>query len=394
MKNKILVCFIIPLFILMSACYAQQEQINTYGIKSSVLEKKRTLISNGDKNTIVAKETLLKRANKILAKSNPSIVSGIKNSLNISPNDFVSLAPYWWPNPNGKNLPYIPMDGKINPERNRYADRVILKEFSEDIETLGLAYYYSKDEKYAQKAIKQLRVFFLDPKTKMNPNFDNSQLIVGKPNESGNIIEANPLLKCIDGIQLIKSSKSWTNQDQIEIKQWFEDLLNWMLTDKEALKFSRAKNNIGSYYLIQASTYALFVDKKDIARELIEEKAPGLINYQIEKNGSMPLELKRAKPWNYLNYNLNAYLSLMELSAQVGVNLWEYQSNAGSIKKAFEWLIPYANGKANNRYNIPSKDALNLLMRVHNLDIPNSLKHKYKPSNFYYHVLTEDINSQ
>src|SRR5690606_31825806 len=134
----------------------------------------------------------------------------------------------------------------------------------------------------------------------------------------------------IDGIQLIKSSKSWTNQDQIEIKQWFEDLLNWMLTDKEALKFSRAKNNIGSYYLIQASTYALFVDKKDIARELIEEKATCLINYQNEKNGNMHLELKRVKPCNYLNYNLNAYLSLMELSAQVGVKLWEYQSNAGS----------------------------------------------------------------
>ena len=38
--------------------------------------------------------------------------------------DYVSLAPYWWPNPNTHNgLPYVRRDGEINPERNSIADR-------------------------------------------------------------------------------------------------------------------------------------------------------------------------------------------------------------------------------------------------------------------------------
>ena len=34
--------------------------------------------------------------------------------------DYMSLAPYWWPNPNTANgLPYIRRDGVVNPERDR-----------------------------------------------------------------------------------------------------------------------------------------------------------------------------------------------------------------------------------------------------------------------------------
>src|ERR1051325_4038529 len=38
--------------------------------------------------------------------------------------DYMSIAPYWWPNPATPNgLPFIRRDGEVNPERDRSSDR-------------------------------------------------------------------------------------------------------------------------------------------------------------------------------------------------------------------------------------------------------------------------------
>jgi len=48
---------------------------------------------------------------------------------NLSPpsgdkHDYMSIAPYWWPNPATPNgLPFIRRDGEVNPERARSSDR-------------------------------------------------------------------------------------------------------------------------------------------------------------------------------------------------------------------------------------------------------------------------------
>lgn len=391
MKKIILLSFLMYTVFLNGS--SAQQQPNTYSIRFSTLINKKILIDKGDKRLIIAKETLLKRADKILSKPNRSIVNSSKREINIDVNDFVSIAPYWWPNPKGKDLPYIPIDGKINPERNKFSDRVVLKEFCEDIETLGLAYFFSGDEKYAKKASEQLRYFFFNPDTRMNPNFNNSQLIKGRQMESSSIIEANPLLKCLDGIQLISDSPNWNTTDKNKMKGWVSDLLNWMLTDRISAKFSEAKNNIGTYYLIQTSTYSLFIERKDIAQRLIKENIPRLIDSQIEKDGSMPLELKRSKPWSYLSYNLYGFLNLIKIGDQIGMDLLNYQSPKGnSLKKAFEWLIPYAEKKGiyQKRYSIPQLEAKTILMRVPRIHIPYQISATYKPSTYYYYVLTDD----
>ncbi len=44
---------------------------------------------------------------------------------------------------------------------------------------LRLAYYFSENEMYAEHAAKLLRVWFLDPETRMNPNLNYAQAIKG-----------------------------------------------------------------------------------------------------------------------------------------------------------------------------------------------------------------------
>ena len=61
--------------------------------------------------------------------------------------DYMSLAPYWWPDPNAPNgLPYMRRDGKINPERDSIPDRQNLENIVASVKTLALAYYFTANE--------------------------------------------------------------------------------------------------------------------------------------------------------------------------------------------------------------------------------------------------------
>ena len=85
--------------------------------------------------------------------------------------DYMSFGPYWWPDstkPNG--LPYLRRDGEVNWELRRESDALRLYAFTDAVETLALAYYLTGHDRYAAAAATQLRSWFVDPDTRMNPH--------------------------------------------------------------------------------------------------------------------------------------------------------------------------------------------------------------------------------
>jgi hypothetical protein len=257
----------------------------------------------------------------------------------------MSVGPYWWPDPSKPDgLPYIRRDGETNPDRatNAY-DRTSLGRVIGAVSTLGLGFKETGDEKYAGHATKLLRAWFLDPATKMNPNLNYGQAIPGITEGRGiGIIDTSGFVGVVKACQWLEKSKAFTEADSKGMKEWIGAYLHWMQTSKNGKEEAAALNNHGTYYDLQAVTFALYAGQKEIARRIVEEAKEKRIAKQIEPDGKMPLELARTKAFTYSTGNLRGLFDLADLAKDLDVDLWRFETPDGrSVRKALDYLAPY-----------------------------------------------------
>jgi alginate lyase len=307
----------------------------------------------GEKNLSAAWARLERDAQKAMSSGPFSVVTKGAAPPSGDKHDYLSQAPYFWPNPKSPNgLPYISRDGERNPEINQLTDHHTLDQLESAVETLALAYYLKGDEAYAAKAAALLRAFFVDPATRMNPHLQYAQFIPGVNTGRGiGLIETRGLPNVVDAVGLLTGSKALTESDRRGLQDWFGKFLQWMLESKNGRDEAPARNNHGTYYDFQVASFALFVGNKDLAMKVLADARRKRIATQIEPDGRQPLELARTKAWSYSLMNLEGLMLLATLGERTGVDLWNFQTTDGrSVRKALEFLTPVALGERKWEY--------------------------------------------
>ena len=296
----------------------------------------------------IDRERILKAAENALMQSPVSLTAFPAKLSEGGSNDFYSNGDYWWPDPSKPNgLPYIRRDGQTNPE-NFSQHRLVVKTLRDSVSALAAAYKVTGDDKYAVKAAELLRVFFLDAKLRMNPNLNFAQAVPGvSPGRGIGIIDALHLIEVPAAVKALEHSPAFPAGMAKDLRGWFRDLAEWMVTSKNGKEEAAAKNNHAVAFYLQLAVYADFIGDQEKLAACRKQYKEVFVGKQMAVDGGFPLELGRTKPYGYSIFQLDNMVLLCQVLSTMEDNLWEFTLPDGrGIRKAVAFLYPFLADKS------------------------------------------------
>ncbi|MEH0675300.1 alginate lyase family protein [Vibrio scophthalmi] len=287
---------------------------------------------------------LIKKADKALLANIDPVVNKTLLPASGDKHDYYSFGPYWWPNPDTDDgLPYIRKDGEYNMDTKTSAtDKQRLISFASDVKSLGLAYYFTENEAYANKAIEQIKAWLVDPETRMNPNMNHAQAIPGIVDGRGiGIMDSRLLIGVMDSVELVKPRLS--SQEYSSIVAWFKDFNDWLITSDNGFEEDNWHNNHGTWFDAQVVAFAIFTDQPELAKQRLRVTQMRRIGGHFNMEGQQHAELERTRPWHYSNFNLEAYNLLGRYGDLVGVDVWNYEVDKHSLHNGYKYIAKYVN---------------------------------------------------
>ena len=243
--------------------------------------------------------------------------------------DYMSVGTYWWPNPDTPDgLPYVRRDGLHSPDHDKY-DRPAMDAMIDAVTTLHSAWEHFGNVEYAQVVSTYLDKWFLDPATRMNPHLNFGQAIPGAC--EGRCIGIVDTWRCVEVVPIIEALSQahvLSSNQYNSLKNWFNAYLDWLLDSEHGREETEQHNNHGVQYDLQVVTYATFVGRDTLARQVLEALSTCRIFPQIEPDGSMPHEQKRTRSWYYTLFNIHLFLSLMQAGHKFDLPMTDSKGSA------------------------------------------------------------------
>jgi hypothetical protein len=312
------------------------------------VEAKAPLVKRTLDVAAIDRERILKAAHAALTMAPVTITQYTAKLSQGGPNDFYSNGDYWWPDPTKPDgLPYVQRDGESNPN-NFSQHRLVVRDLRDAVAALAAAYKITGEDRYVAKASELLRVFFLDPKTRMNPHLKYAQAIPGRsPGRGIGIIDALHLAEVPLAIEAMQPSPAFPPGLLAELRQWFREFADWMTTSKNGQEEANAKNNHAVAYFLQLAVYAGFVGDETKLAECRRQFKVVFVGDQMALDGSFPRELSRTKPYGYSIFQLDNLATLCQVLSREDDNLWTFaRSDGRGITKAMEFLYPFLADKS------------------------------------------------
>ena len=293
----------------------------------------------------VDRQRILQAASAYLALPPASITAYPSDKNPGSKHDYFSQADYFWPDPAHPDGPYINRDGQSNPD-NFNGHRKAMIALSIRMPALTAAWLITRDRRYARHACDHLRTWFITPATRMNPNLEYSQGVLGvSTGRSYGIIDTLHLVEVARAASLMASTVLST-PERDALMTWFREYLAWMKTSDKGQKERDAENNHAMCWALQAAEFARLVHDEVTRREVRQQYTDILLPKQLAVNGSFPRELARTKPYSYSILNFDVMAALCQSLQGVDSDLLTFQLSDGrGVCRAAQFLYPYLKDK-------------------------------------------------
>lgn len=280
--------------------------------------------------TVDAVRRLRAEADKRLREAPRSVTTDHPAGVNLDPHDYYGEAPFWWPDPANPAAPWIRREGRVNPDRV-VADKIALDATCDAIFTLGTASFFLDDPRYGRHAARLINAWFLNPKTRMNPNLEHSEAIRGVNESRGGSIEGRVFVRALQGMEFLAQSGQWDAREAAATHKWFEEYLRWLEHSKTASEEKSGGSLRASWWAAQVAAIATFLDDK--------ARAQMAFHYYQDTafpraEGRLSREDERARPLSYTAASAEAMATTCRIAQAQGVDLWNTQAKGGATLAA------------------------------------------------------------
>jgi len=288
--------------------------------------------TGGDGYALVAKvdrARILADAQKYLAEEPLTVTSAHSDRSAGGLHDYFSEGDYWWPDPKNPGGPYVRRDGFTNPN-NFVKHRDALMRLSVMAPALAAAWRLTKDKRYAAHFAKHLRAWFVDDATKMNPNLNFAQAISGvTPGRGIGVIDTLQLVEVVRATRVLEVERGISTADADAVCAWFAAYVNWMATSKNGTDEEHEKNNHGTCWVLQVAEFSQFARRADLTARCVDHFKNTIVPGQIARDGSLPLELARTKPYSYSLFDIDVLSGICQSLSTNADNLWVFKGENG-----------------------------------------------------------------
>ncbi|KAH9046601.1 chondroitin AC/alginate lyase [Lactarius hengduanensis] len=315
------------------------------------IEPSYILGKNWNTTTVVAQEAIVQWADSLAAQG-PWSVTTSKAFLAPSNNthDYLSWAPYWWPNCSGVGntteltpqqiwvtCPYVPRDGEFNPDFRTVNNTGAFTAMSDAIFSNALAWAVNGSSVYSANVANWINTWFLAPDTYMNPNLNYAQVVRGPGANTGThtgVLDLKCMTKVVNAVLVLRAGKApeWTDTIDTGLVNWTTTYIGWLTSNKIALEeaafskvrrfFAHCQNCILTSPLMSGSNHGTFYYNQLAALQIL-----------VLASGEQPFEAERTRP-------VSLPVTNARLAAHIGFDAWNLTtSTGGSIKAALDFTM-------------------------------------------------------
>jgi Alginate lyase len=265
-------------------------------------------------------------------------------------NDFYSQGDSWFPDANSADgMPYKQHPGEVNP--NNFNDhKRCLSKMRDNVAALAAAYKITGNSRYATVAAEWLRVFFVDPETRMNPNLDYAEAVPGvAKGRSIGVSDVVPLVEIPSAVAVLQQSPNFPPAVLAGLKDWSTNFIGWMTgatgsTNGDDVAEQGSAHSVA--YWLELTAFAKFIGDEDQVAKCRSRYKIFLLSGQTGPDGAIA-RAPKVRSYSTSLCIVDNLAIMCQLLSTPDDNLWNFTSSDGrNIRKSIDYIEPYIENKS------------------------------------------------